>query len=652
MQSGISCSKQPDPWWSWTLLRKNVTRFWPIWGGYLTVWVLMLPAMLLAGGLDSDTILHTLNPLGLGLAAVFGVCSAMSVFSYLYRTQSVGMIHSLPIRREGLFLTNYISGLSFLLIPQVLVLLLTLLVQCLGGNPTVPVLQWFLAQTFMVLFFYSFAVFCAMFTGNLLALPVFYGILNLLALGMCELINSLMGKFVYGFSSLDILERMGTWLSPVMKLFQGLSGRYDGGVYSYRGIPIALLYALVGLVLAALALAVYRRRQLETAGDIVAVGWVRPVFKYGVAFCSAVALGSWLYNTFRLALPTGPWSMLVLLLLCGLLGYFAAEMLLKKSFHVLARSWKGALALCLVLTAAALFMIFDLVGFNRPPALESIQSVSVWRIDSAPWDSGEYGALQLTDREDIETVLKIHTLAARNAHAYQQELGRTHTFATERTLETGAEVYLDEYKEQQISLRYTLLDGSVRYREYTIPMYYDDLSDPDSPAALLTGLLNRVQHVEQTYFGQISDDALLVESSLRVYDVDAGEWTDVTVSDDDDRAALLEAVRADIAAGRIGRRFLFADMERYETCYTTDIRFHFYKSLQQNDGKQAGTETAEASWSATIRISLQTTATDTLSCLKRLGILDEDHVLLTHAEIPSSGEMNSAALVPEERESK
>lgn len=39
----------------------------------------------------------------------------------------------------------------------------------------------------------------------------------------------------------------------------------------------------------------YRRRHLESAGDVVSVRWVRPVFKYGVAFCTAVTLSTVFY---------------------------------------------------------------------------------------------------------------------------------------------------------------------------------------------------------------------------------------------------------------------------------------------------------------------------------------------------------------------
>ena len=40
--------------------------------------------------------------------------------------------------------------------------------------------------------------------------------------------------------------------------------------------------------------------------DVVTVPWVKPIFKYGVAFCAAIAFGTFLYQV--LNVPDGPSS--------------------------------------------------------------------------------------------------------------------------------------------------------------------------------------------------------------------------------------------------------------------------------------------------------------------------------------------------------
>lgn len=68
------------------------------------------------------------------MALIFGLLSAMAVFSYLYNSRSVGLMHTLPLKREGLFLTNYLSGLSCFLLPNLAVFVLSLGRRSPGGG--------------------------------------------------------------------------------------------------------------------------------------------------------------------------------------------------------------------------------------------------------------------------------------------------------------------------------------------------------------------------------------------------------------------------------------------------------------------------------------------------------------------------------------
>ena len=187
-------------YFNFTLFRKNLSRFWPIWGLYSLIWLVLLPVNLLTDG-DYLTLARTrLIPLqfvngtsaALALAFCFGILCAMAVFSYLYSSRSVGLLHALPMRREGLFLTNYLSGLAFMVLPNLAVFFLSLLVEAAFGVVVFSSLfTWLVTTSFYCLFFYSFAVFCAMFTGHILALPAFYGILNFLALGISFLLGDM-----------------------------------------------------------------------------------------------------------------------------------------------------------------------------------------------------------------------------------------------------------------------------------------------------------------------------------------------------------------------------------------------------------------------------------------------------------------------------
>ena len=664
MPSATSCSKGPNPWWNSTLYFKNLRRFWPIWGSYGVI-LLLVPLTFLLTWLDRNSsltadlaaqdLLGFVSPMGLILSAVWSIISAMAVFSYLYNSRSVQLYHALPIRREGLYLTGYLSGLSFLVLPLAAVFLFTLGVEAVSDTLMLwPLLQWLIAQVCFALFFYSFASFCALFVGHIAALPVFYGILNILAFGMYQLISELFRQFVYGYYSWPAMSALAQWLSPFIMLWRegGVRAGEDGG-YFFTGLAFTLLYALAGLALAALGLLVYRTRPLETSGDVVAVKWVRPVFKYGVAFCAAVTLGIFLHELFRSLLPGGMWPMLGLMLLGGLIGYFAAEMLLRKTFRVFRRGWKGALALCLALTASALVMDNDLIGFNRAPSRYDVVSVILDGPYTLPSDSASHFGMYLTEDESIEAALALH-----------QAIARDQKMLIERNNSQPGEVYYDVYlpdspgrtlaTSMTVYFDYELADGSRLTRAYDLQLYTTDLDDPDSVASLLNSIVNDPDRMEEQYFYAVAEqdafDGLAEASVDNVYNPETQSYSDVNVGSEADRNALLAAVRSDLAAGRLGRRYLFDDQARSDNCYLADLELTFFKTVPYTDSYG---QVREHNWSTTVTIGLQSTAADTIACLEKLGLIDENHQLTTHTEdmLRSPGDPGAADTVQMEENS-
>ena len=235
MRSGTS-------FFDWTVFKKTVLRFWPLWGAYLVIWLIALPlngVMLLrmdaydlngyGGGYVRDfaynRVPQTAEEFGLTMAVVFGVLCAMAVFSHLYNPRPANFFGALPVRREGLFLTHYLAGLAFLIVPNLVIFLLCLLVEAAGGCVVWARLGfWVAAICGEGFFFYSLAVFCAMFTGHILALPAFYGIVNALAVAVFGLLDVVFHAFYYGFSGFTEGAGMVVkWLTPVVQLEEKVS---------------------------------------------------------------------------------------------------------------------------------------------------------------------------------------------------------------------------------------------------------------------------------------------------------------------------------------------------------------------------------------------------------------------------------------------
>jgi predicted PurR-regulated permease PerM len=62
------------------------------------------------------------------------VLVALAVWSYLFNSRSVGMMHTLPLRREGVFFTSFLSGMVMMAIPYAVTGALCVLVLLLSGK--------------------------------------------------------------------------------------------------------------------------------------------------------------------------------------------------------------------------------------------------------------------------------------------------------------------------------------------------------------------------------------------------------------------------------------------------------------------------------------------------------------------------------------
>jgi ABC-2 type transport system permease protein len=332
---------------------KNLTLYWPIWVCYLLYGLIKGPCMMWfrlqnyrgAEGAAYMALADSLNlKLDIVVIAVVAVICGMSLFGYLFSARSAYMIHALPVMRKELFCTNVASGLSFLFVPQLLVFISTVLL-CLANE--IACVQyvgiWLLSVMGISLILFSIVCFCAMLTGLVFALPVFFGVMNYLTLGLSvgvRLIFSLNGYGINYNDTPDILFLRV--LSPIDYLMDGVSltsisyydskGALASAGISYSGGGIVLGYALAALLVYAVSYYCYRLRRSESAGDLLAFSWLKPVFRWGVGICSGYFVGILVKS-----MVTG-FSMWAALVVFGLIAYFVADMFVQKSFRVFTRA--------------------------------------------------------------------------------------------------------------------------------------------------------------------------------------------------------------------------------------------------------------------------------------------------------------------------
>ena len=607
MRSGTS-------FFDWTTFKKTVTRFWPLWGAYFAIWLLEMPlnglmriqphelqgSGSLMGSFAIDQVPNMAANGGLVSAVVFGVLSAMAVFSHLYNARSANFFGALPVKREGLFLTHYLAGLSFFIVPNAVIFLLTLLVEAVGGFVCAPALLFWLAvccgEGFL---FYSMAVFCAMFTGHILALPVFYGILNGIVAGVMTLLEIVLQAFYHGFTSYpDGVHTAMKWLTPVVQLGEAVSyNSYadieaGGRVVELFGWSTVGIYALAGLVLSGAAFFLYRARRLESAGDVVAVKAMRPVFRYGVALCAGLAFG--MGTLF--VIGGGEAVLMIAIVVWGVIGSFAAQMLLDKSFRVF-HKWKGAAAVTAVFVVMFLVVGFDLTGFEtRIPDPASVQSVNVSGVDAVHLqDEGDRLEVETADPEIIRLLSILH----KEAVAQRDEERQT------QAQRDGVSIYL--------SLDYTLQGGGRLSRSYSLWLKPSEVEQEGTAAWAVQQLYNNRELYWEAYgFAKLEE---CLDAGFRLETADHGKYDedrgDYGYSQDrfygQDAAALLAAVKEDFFAGRIGVRRVDDEDHWYYGNRMDDLSFY----------AELSTDGSYRHWS--VEIALQDTASSTLAALEEMA---------------------------------
>ena len=623
MRSKTSCFNS-------TLFKKNLSRYWPLWGlasfGGAMFPLAMLVNLLHDGfqlwsPLETRQAYYTVLSYGVPIISiVYAILCAMAVWSYLYNARSVGLMHTLPIRREGLFLTNLLSGLVMMAIPYAVTGVLTVLVTMLsGGFEPVGVLVTILGVAGESVFFFGLATFCAFIVGNVFMLPALYALFNFLAVLTDFTVNLLAQGFCFGLNS----SYSGTveWLSPVVYLMQKIypNNTYEtqwvtdqlGGQRYETSVPTSVtlengwliaVYAAVGVVLMVLAWLMYRRRRSESAGDVVAVGWMKPVFRYGWAAFSAILGGRLLYALFWESFQNGLYFTVLPMILCmivgGAVGYYAASMLLAKTPRVFKTTWKGMLAValgCIALCAAMKFDVFGVV--RRVPAADSVKQVNLYAADSNYY---------LTPGQDDALIEKVRAL--HQAIINDKDYALTAASAASEAC-TDREAL---YAYTTVRFTYTLNSGLKVERQYDLYLTRDRMAQDGTYDNLLDRLINSPEMRQKRIRWQ--DDRFQID----------GAWLSTCTGDTDlnsrEVETILGAVARDAENGNWGVYDWFdsrGDADHY------DISVNI--SYKLTDSKTGRTYDQ-------ITITVREGMTETVQALKDLGLIT-DADLVTNQEV-------------------
>lgn len=485
MQSKTSCFNK-------TIFWKHVTRFWPIWAAYLLIWLLLMPVELLS---QREYLLRNpvslqqsvLDSIGFGvvLSFMFAVLMAMAVWSFLYNARSASGAACLPVTRRAQFTSAVLAGFLPLAAANVVIFLLTGLAELSLGLLHLPsLLTWLGATLLNLLFYYGFATFCAMLTGSIIILPAVYVVLNFVAAGAQVLLDGLIKYFLYGVEGLG--GSWLYWLSPTVELLtgnvQGITAVDEArGVYMtvgwyYTGWWSSAVYAVVGALLLWAAWALLRRRRMESAGDAVAVPALKPVFRWCMGVFGGLCFADMMLYAFQLTGGETQRAVFaataVYLVIGAFLGWFIAEMLIRRSFRVFRGGWRGfgGWALCCAVLLAALTVTeLDLFGIERRvPSAENVAAVHVMAAGETAY---------MDSPEGVAETMALHR-AIIDHKPQQDQCDQKAFFLRGRS---------DDYQTLDVHVTYHLKNGDALSRTYRLAHRHDEKGDD---AGAVQALLN------------------------------------------------------------------------------------------------------------------------------------------------------------------
>ena len=565
------------------LMRRSLLKGAPLWGLWLLFWLLLLPVYLLTRQALAPFELTRYLFDCLVVAGTFGVffyglAVAWFQFAWLYRTRSAYHYASLPIRRETQFVSRFLAGLLFHLVPALAVTLLTMAAGAAKGeNVVLPALIFLACSTLMFLFYYGLAVFCAHLTGHVAAMPVLYLIANFLAPVLEYVLLLVADALIFGLSANQHLWPL--WLSPLYYCLNrnvfSMEWLNRGGVtigYVFTGWKPVLLFGAAGLVLAILAFLLFRRRRMESAGDVIAVSWLKPVFRYGVTLCCGLTLGMIIATLILNSSQIHFGTLLVCILFASVVGFLAAEMLLEKTIRVFQK--KNFLRLGGALVAMTLVLLacrYDVFGFTRyVPEADEVVSVSL------------DGRQPVANATIIEKTIALHQEIVANRHEVEAYRGNTLAYR----------------------ITYYLKDGGRVERYYRLPV--GDYSDPD-PSSLgyrMEVLENDPTVLLENYF--FTSDQIRLESVfVEYYTVGFGNYEQILLTAAQ-KETLVAAMRKDVSLGTLGKTGLLA-----ESGVAGNVCIHLRHASQ------------DGTWDQVETLYVTPEATHTLEALRELGLPEE-----------------------------
>ena len=526
--------KSKTSFFNFTAVKKNITRFAPVWGLY-TVFLLICLFTMGRDGHPAILARDIWEAMG-GMAIInlmYGGICAIMLMGDLFNAKICNAIHAFPVRREGWLLGHIISGILFSFVPNVLI---TVLASIMLWEYAYMAPIWLAVATLQFLFFFGVGILSAVCAGNRLAMIAVYGIIHFITLLVLAIAELFYQPLLYG---IEIDYQVFYRFLPVYQLvetdyvnfayFPSTIKGYYSGFYpeSWRYL---CLCGVFGLLAMGLSFLIYRKRALETAGDFISLRPIAPVFL--VIYTLGVGAVFYLFSDVFGSDVFGTRSYLYLAI--GLvIGFFTGLMLLKRTVKVFTKkAFAGFAVLVAVLAGSMVLTWLDPVGITtHVPEAEEITWAAIYTRDD------EYRYRE----ESTETK---HTITDPAALSEFQKLHAA--LAEDRTNKENGEYC-------NIQVQYALKDGSRVIRHYSV--------EADSEL----GQQVKLYLSDMRYLFKVNNLDVIYDQfthcNIDCYDYTyvemGGNTQSFALVEEEEILGLMDAIRADCEAGVMAQPYVY-----------------------------------------------------------------------------------------------
>lgn len=400
-----------------TVLKTDITRYAPLWSSYtLVLAVAVLMFLSRPGATPDETSGRMVDMFGrranqmVAANGIYAMLVVQALWGDLLTPRLCNSLHAMPVTRDGFFGAHLTAGLLFGLIPNALVFLPAALL--VGAPAAAASLMTMAAADLQYIFYLGAALVAVQLAGNRVGMVLIYGILNFAMVLVYWFCAKVFTPLIYG------MESEMAWVAkscPTVAMYQGsyfsalsYSDSFPPYTYHFQGIEAGDAWgktgvcAGIGVVCMGISQMLYRKRKLESAGDLVAYEILSPVF----LTLYTLSVAGLLHLAVK-QLASGSVSEYFFLPLGLLVGYITGLMLLRRTSRIFRKRLliplAGILGVCFL---TLVFIYTDVFGIIRyVPEAEDVESISILPLSG---NSNMETGLCLTEKGDIQAVIDYH----------------------------------------------------------------------------------------------------------------------------------------------------------------------------------------------------------------------------------------------------